>query len=107
MATSIVELAEMAAKRANPQGETTTQMERRMRMEKAKRDAEKRVMPSVGPDEFPEDMIERRAAEKAYNEAESMTKRKKGGKVKAYAKGGYVKAADGCAQRGKTKGRFV
>ena len=23
------------------------------------------------------------------------------------AKGGYVKAADGCAQRGKTKGRFV
>lgn len=23
------------------------------------------------------------------------------------AKGGYVKAADGCAQRGKTKGRMV
>jgi hypothetical protein len=23
------------------------------------------------------------------------------------AKGGYVKAADGCAQRGKTKGRIV
>jgi hypothetical protein len=35
---------------------------------------------------------------------------KKGGKVKAYAKGGSVSAsrrADGCAQRGKTKGRFV
>jgi len=32
----------------------------------------------------------------------------KGGKVKAYAKGGSVSArADGCAQRGKTKGRFV
>lgn len=35
----------------------------------------------------------------------------KGGKVKAYAKGGVVSNAssrgDGCAQRGKTKGRFV
>jgi len=29
---------------------------------------------------------------------------KKGGKVKKYAKGGSV---DGCAQRGKTKGRMV
>ena len=24
-----------------------------------------------------------------------------------YAKGGYVRAADGCATRGKTKGRIV
>jgi hypothetical protein len=33
---------------------------------------------------------------------------KKGGKVKAYANGGSVSArADGCAQRGKTKGRIV
>ena len=32
---------------------------------------------------------------------------KKGGKVKKMAKGGFVKAADGCAQRGKTRGRFV
>jgi hypothetical protein len=24
-----------------------------------------------------------------------------------YAKGGFVRAADGCAQRGKTKGRIV
>jgi len=35
----------------------------------------------------------------------------KGGKVKAYAKGGVVSSAasrgDGCAQRGKTKGRIV
>ena len=28
-------------------------------------------------------------------------------KPKKMASGGYVKAADGCAQRGKTKGRFV
>ena len=36
---------------------------------------------------------------------------KKGGKVQAYAKGGSVSSAssrgDGCAQRGKTKGRFI
>jgi len=36
---------------------------------------------------------------------------KKGGKAKSYAKGGTVssasKRADGCAQRGKTKGRMV
>ena len=31
---------------------------------------------------------------------------KKGGKVKKYASGGYVKAADGIAQRGKTRGRM-
>jgi hypothetical protein len=36
---------------------------------------------------------------------------KKGGAVKGYAKGGMVgsasKRADGCAQRGKTKGRII
>lgn len=33
---------------------------------------------------------------------------KKGGKVKKYAKGGSAsKRADGCATKGKTKGRFV
>lgn len=28
-------------------------------------------------------------------------------KIVGYKKGGYVRAADGCAQRGKTKGRIV
>lgn len=32
---------------------------------------------------------------------------KKGGKVSKYAKGGFVRSADGCAQRGKTKGRMI
>ena len=32
--------------------------------------------------------------------------KKKGGCVKM-AKGGYVRAADGCAQRGKTRGKMV
>jgi hypothetical protein len=32
---------------------------------------------------------------------------KKGGKIPAFKKGGLVGRADGCAQRGKTKGRMV
>ena len=34
----------------------------------------------------------------------NLAKLKKGGKASCYAKGGFVRAADGCAQRGKTKG---
>lgn len=30
-----------------------------------------------------------------------------GGKAKGYAGGGYVRAADGCATKGKTKGKMV
>jgi hypothetical protein len=32
---------------------------------------------------------------------------KKGGKVKKYAKGGFVKAADGIAKKGKTRGKMM
>jgi hypothetical protein len=32
---------------------------------------------------------------------------KKGGKVKKMAAGGYRKAADGCATKGKTRGKMV
>ena len=104
MATS---MADLVAKRANPKGETPAEMERRLKMEKARRDAEKRVTPSAGETVEPDDMMERRAAEKAYNAADTTGGLKKGGKVKKYAKGGYVKAADGCAQRGKTRGRMA
>jgi len=40
---------------------------------------------------------DRKATDKAYEDA---SKRR-------YAKGGYVRAADGCAQRGKTKGQML
>ena len=40
------------------------------------------------------------------HEAAEMGAMKKGGKAKAYASGGFVRAADGIAQRGKTKGRM-
>ena len=32
---------------------------------------------------------------------------KKGGKVKKMASGGYRKAADGCATKGKTRGKMI
>jgi hypothetical protein len=32
---------------------------------------------------------------------------KKGGKIPAFKKGGMVTRADGCAQRGKTRGKMV
>jgi hypothetical protein len=55
-------------------------------------------------------LAEKRRAEGAFKgEGESFGLEgafKKGGKVKAYAKGGSVRG-DGCAQRGKTKGRFI
>lgn len=38
---------------------------------------------------------------------EESRKRREATKPKKMAKGGYVRSADGCAQRGKTKGRFV
>lgn len=44
----------------------------------------------------------------AYDRAAPESMKAKGGKVKGYAQGGSASArADGCAQRGKTKGRFV
>ena len=49
------------------------------------------------------------AAEKAYNAASKTppAPKESASEPKKMAKGGYVKAADGCAQRGKTKGRMV
>ena len=51
------------------------------------------------------------AAVRAKEEKAPTTKteigKKKGGCVKKMAKGGYVRAADGIAQRGKTRGKLV
>jgi hypothetical protein len=65
-------------------------------------------------------MIGKLVAEAETREAEGMTpeekkKREKAegqkagteGRAPAYAKGGYVRAADGCAKKGKTKGKMV
>ena len=45
------------------------------------------------------------ATDKAY--VRSLTSTEQAPKPEKKAKGGYVKAADGCAARGKTKGRMV
>ena len=45
-------------------------------------------------------------AEAAYNASLSSEGMKKGGKVKKMASGGYTRAADGIAQRGKTRGKM-
>jgi hypothetical protein len=44
--------------------------------------------------------------EKAYNASLSSEGMKKGGKVKKMSSGGYTRAADGIAQRGKTRGKM-
>lgn len=58
-----------------------------------------------------EDERDIRRMGEAYDRAAPESMKAKGGKVKAYAKGGSVgsasKRADGCAQRGKTRGKFV
>ncbi len=51
-----------------------------------------------------EDMKASKKAGAAYDAAMPMPTMKKGGKVAKYAKGGSI---DGCAQRGKTKGKMV
>lgn len=112
MATSMYDVA---AKRANPRGESSTQMERRMRMEKASRDAAKKpIRPAADAGmmpETPEEMRQRKMDEAAYNAADTTGGMKKGGKVKKYAKGGSVggasKRADGIAQRGRTSCKMV
>jgi len=51
----------------------------------------------------------RKMAEEIARRAGAVPTMKKGGKVKKMAKGGSTasKRADGCATKGKTKGRFV
>lgn len=45
--------------------------------------------------------------DKAYNAASSTAPKPAASQPKKFAKGGYVRAADGIAQRGKTKGRLL
>ena len=62
--------------------------------------AESMQQPAI--DDYARSQISNKAAQ-AGREAEAEVKRELRGKKK----GGYVRAADGCAQRGKTRGRMV
>ena len=53
-------------------------------------------------------LVPRLLAKDAQKDAEEERKRAAAeGRAPAMKKGGYVKAADGCAKKGKTKGRMV
>lgn len=99
MATSPnkADLAEMVAKRSNPSGKSSAQMTREMMEKKA-------AKPAAPAPTTPEPPIS------SFNTPPNAmpSEMKKGGAVKKMAKGGSVSSrADGCAQRGKTKGRVI
>ena len=73
----------------------------------AQRTAKRYNEPMQAPhDVMPEDMAPPKRMRMPPKEVKSKVPVKKmmGGKVKSYAKGGSI---DGCAQRGKTKGRYI
>lgn len=69
----------------------------------------KKPNPFIGKESAKEEKAEKKFSPAMYrkgekSEGEAM---KCGGKVKKMAKGGYVRAADGIASKGKTKGRII
>jgi hypothetical protein len=103
---------ELAARRANPRGLTTTEMTREAMKSRVPSSPVREV--SSEPYISPEDQAKLDAMTKAYDRDEYTSKverRKKGGAIKKMAKGGSVssasKRADGCATKGKTKGRML
>lgn len=68
----------------------------------AKRPPPKLPDPPIPDERTPAQVIEDRDMGKAYDQAG----KKRGGAVKM-AKGGFVKAADGIAKSGKTRGRYI
>ena len=100
--------ADIVAERVNPKKRSMSEQIQEMKMDKARRDAMKRPMREPLEDVDMEEAMRRKRDEEGYNK--SMGAMKKGGMVKKYAKGGSVSAskrADGCAQRGKTRGKMV
>ena len=54
-----------------------------------------------------EDKKAAEATDKAYVRSLTSTEQAPAPKTEKKAKGGYVRAADGCATRGKTRGKMV
>ncbi len=71
-------------------------------LEAAQQDARERKEDKAQAKQKEEERKENEAPRKALSDAFTSIKNKLGLK-----KGGYVKAADGCAKRGKTRGRIV
>lgn len=103
-------LAETVAKRANPEGKSAQQMQREIMAKRAAEAAKDKPMPEPAPTMTPAEAARAKAEERAYNASDMTSQvegKKKGGRVKKMATGGFVKAADGIAKRGKTRGRMV
>ena len=76
--------------------------------EAAVRDAEARAAQAREMSMMPAPGVAERAMEEVRRERERTQMGEAYDKaMKGYKGGGYVKAADGCAKRGKTKGRMV
>lgn len=54
-----------------------------------------------------EDLKQDKLNEAGSDTEQDKRRRRQMGTISGNAKGGYVHAADGCAQRGKTKGRMI
>ena len=76
-------------------------------MDKMKKPMPPKTKKPVGTMEGTDDASAERDLSKLAPEASMDTKMKKKYKEMGYKSGGYVKSADGCAQRGKTKGRMI
>jgi hypothetical protein len=120
-------LAEIVAERANPSGKSSAEMTRDIMMRKAAESAAKQPARASMQDKSPAEAVRERAEQKAYDRANMdstlakptrasdnevtdgrvASDMKRGGKVRKMATGGYVRKADGIAQRGKTRGRMV
>jgi hypothetical protein len=101
---------ELAARRANPRGLTTAEMEREARATRVPSGPVREAPSAEYMD--PAEQAKLDAMTKAYNRDEytsKVEKRKTGGAIKKMAKGGMTasKRADGIAQRGKTRGTMV
>lgn len=105
-----IERAELAARRANPRGLTTAEMEREARATRVPSSPMREVSSERYID--PAEQAKLDAMTRAYNRNEVTSKiegKKKGGAIKKMAKGGMTasKRADGIAQRGKTRGTMI
>jgi len=98
--------AELAAKRINPTGKTSEQMAREAAVRAAEKASTKKMPEGSAVPDQREAVMQTAEQNKGYEQATGVKKRK-GGTVKM-AKGGSASSrADGIAQRGKTRGRYL
>jgi hypothetical protein len=97
--------AELAVERRYP-GKSSTDIEKELRAEDVNKEV-RRLNERDAASAAEKERAMKEPAPRPENE-QTASNMKKGGKVKKMAKGGSASSrADGCATKGKTKGRFV